>query len=355
MERSITLAIAGDVMLGRLVNDTIATRGFAYPWGDVVQTARDRADLFLVNLECALTASAGRWFDGREKEFYFRAEPSVVETLRLGRVDFVSLANNHAGDYGDTGLLETVRVLDGATIVHAGAGANREAAAAPAYLTRAGARVGIVAFADHPEEWAAGETSPGINFTSVRAPFADVRDTIADTRRNADIVVFSIHWGPNMRARPSNSFREFAHGIIDGGADIFWGHSAHVVQGVEFWRDGVMLYDTGDFIDDYAIDADLRNDLAALFFVRIAPTGEKDVELLPVEIDDMQVNVARGEARQWFERRFATLCGEMGSTVVPGLRPDTIAVRPAGYTVLRRPKSPLPGLVHVDDAPSVSR
>ena len=251
-------------MLGRMVNHTIAGRGFVYPWGDVIRAARDRADLFLINLECALTSNTVRSFDGREKEFYFRADPSVVETLGLGRVDFVSLANNHAGDYGDAGLLETVRVLDEAGIAHAGAGATHEAAVAPAYLTSNGERVGIVAFADHPREWEATDRSPGINITSVDRWPAGVRDAIAEARRHADVVIFSIHWGPNMRARPGGAFREFAQQVIDAGVDVFWGHSAHVVQGIQFWHSGVILYDTGDFIDDYAVDASLRNDLSAL-------------------------------------------------------------------------------------------
>ena len=106
-------------MLGRMVDATIATRGFAYP-GETFCPFATAQSLFLANLECALTAGSGRWFDGREKAFYFRADPSVVETLRLGRVDFVSLANNHAGDYGHAGLLETVRTLDDAGIAHAG-------------------------------------------------------------------------------------------------------------------------------------------------------------------------------------------------------------------------------------------
>ena len=329
MERPLTLALAGDIMLGRMVDATIAKRGFAYPWGDVLPV-RERADLFLANLECALTASSGRWFDGREKAFYFRADPSVVETLRLGRVDFVSLANNHAGDYGHEGLLETVRTLDAAGIAHAGAGATTRAAAAPAYLTSHGRRVGVVAFADHPREWAATDQSPGINYTTVdvaAGAFAAVQDAVGEARRNADVVILSIHWGPNMRARPTRAFQAFARRVIDAGADIFWGHSAHVVQGIELWGDGVILYDSGDFIDDYAVDAALRNDLSALFLVHITPTGTMDVELLPVQIDNMQVNTARGLAREVFVRQFATLCAEMGTELVAGPHPDTIAIR----------------------------
>jgi poly-gamma-glutamate synthesis protein (capsule biosynthesis protein) len=91
------LALAGDVMLGRNVAEAIAARGFGSPWGDVMPLIRE-ADLFLINLECALTRSAERWHDGRFKAFYFRAGPEVVETLRLARVDFACLANNHAVD-----------------------------------------------------------------------------------------------------------------------------------------------------------------------------------------------------------------------------------------------------------------
>ncbi|MBX6341092.1 MAG: CapA family protein, partial [Thermomicrobiaceae bacterium] len=162
MSRPVTLAIAGDVMLGRLVNEVIAREGFAYPWDDLIPTLRE-VDAFLINLECALTSRTERWHDGAYKAFYFRAEPAVVETLRIGRVDFACLANTHIGDFGLEGLLETVAVLDRAGIAHAGAGADPISAAAPARLTVGGWRIAILAYADYPEEWAAAPGRPGIN------------------------------------------------------------------------------------------------------------------------------------------------------------------------------------------------
>src|ERR671912_536341 len=95
---SLTLALAGDVMLGRNVNPMIAEHGFTYPWGDLLPTLTG-ADCFLLNLECALTDHTGRWQDGSYKPFYFRADPGVVETLRLAGVRFAALANNHAADF----------------------------------------------------------------------------------------------------------------------------------------------------------------------------------------------------------------------------------------------------------------
>ena len=223
MSHTFTLALAGDVMLGRLVNRTIAERGWAYPWGDLLPVLRG-VDLFFVNLECALTSHTERWSDGSYKPFYFRADPTAVETLKLGRVAFAALANNHARDYGDPGLLETERVLDGAGIAHAGAGPGRARASAPAWLAVGECRVGVVAFADHPATWAATPDAPGINYTPVSlAPdrFATVERAIAEARRQADLVVFSIHWGPNMRPRPTGAFRDFARRVVEAGADVF--------------------------------------------------------------------------------------------------------------------------------------
>jgi poly-gamma-glutamate capsule biosynthesis protein CapA/YwtB (metallophosphatase superfamily) len=315
-----TLAIAGDVMLGRLVNDAILARGFAYPWGDVLPVLR-QADLFLVNLECTLTRHREPWRGEEPKPFYFRADPAVVETLKFGGVDFVSVANNHAGDFGAAGLLETLQVLDCAGIMHAGAGEHLEAARRPAYLTCHGWRLAVVAFADYPAVWAATPASPGINHTPISlAPerFSHVESAVAAARRQADLVIFSIHWGPNLCARPAETFRAFARRVVEAGADIFWGHSAHVVQGIEVWRGKPILYDTGDLVDDYAVDEELRNDLSALFLVRVKPPAIEAVDLVPVRIDRMQANLARGADRDWIAQRLATLCAEMHTQLVPG-------------------------------------
>ncbi|MEE8363900.1 MAG: CapA family protein [Dehalococcoidia bacterium] len=319
----ITIAIAGDTMLGRLVAPVIADRGYAYPWGDMLPTLRE-ADLFLINQEFALTASAERWRDasGREKAFYFRADPSAVNALQEAGVDLASLANNHALDFGARGLLDTVRVLDAAGIAHAGAGASLTAARKPTIVSARGLRVAVVSWSDHPEEWAAREEAPGINYTPVstaRGDFTVIQDTLDAARQQADFVIFSIHWGPNMRTRPPGGFKKFARAVVDAGADLFWGHSAHVIQGIEVHNGKPILYDTGDFVDDYAVDTDLRNDLSALFLLRVSPAGVESVDLLPVRIDDMQVNRARGRDREWIIGRFQELSGEFGTelTVTP--------------------------------------
>jgi poly-gamma-glutamate synthesis protein (capsule biosynthesis protein) len=118
-----------------------------------------------------------------------------------------------------------------------------------------------------------------------------------------------------MNDRPSEAFRDFARAVVEAGVDVFWGHSAHVVQGVEIWRGKPILYDCGDFVDDYAVDPELRNDLGALFRLRIREPAVESLDIVPVKIDDMQVNRAGGGERSWFVSRFRRLCREMGTEV----------------------------------------
>lgn len=320
-------------MLGRLVNESLAGHGWDHPWGNM---ARDlwQADAVLINLECAITERVVKWHDGHDKPFHFRADPGAIETLRRGHVEFAALANNHIGDFGPDGLLDTVAALDRAGIAHSGAGRDLAAARAHATITAGGLRVAIVSFADYPEAWAATD-SPGLNYLAISVDdddFATVAAAIDGARAGADLVIVSVHWGPNMRARPPAGFRAFAHRVIDAGATIFWGHSAHIVQGIEFHPPGLILYDTGDFVDDYAVDSQLRNDLGALFFARVRAHSLVGLSLVPVRIDRMQVNRATGKDREWFIQRLSSLCTEMDTALI---EEPTGAVRvvPAERTV----------------------
>jgi len=324
-----TIGLAGDVMLGRGVAESIQRSGPAHPWGNLLPRLWE-LDLFLVNLECALTCETREW---GIKPFHFRADPTMVETLRLGRVDFAGVANNHIGDFGEEGLLETIRTLDRAGIAHAGAGPTLEAARVPARLHAKRWRISVLAVADYPAEWAAGPDRPGMNYLPISLDprqVGEVETAVRMARQDADLVVVCIHWGPNMRPRPTAEFRAFARRISDAGADIFWGHSAHVVQGVEVREGRLILFDTGDFVDDYAVDASLRNDLSALFVVRLGVSGIEGLDLVPVRIGRCQVSLAEGRDRSWILERIAALSRELGTTLAPSEPGLSLSVGEAG-------------------------
>lgn len=310
----IVLAFGGDVMLGRLVNDAIFFNGSRYPWGDVLPLLQE-ADLSLVNLECVI-AQSGEEFQP-PRAFYFRAHPRAIKTLTAAGIDYVTLSNNHAMDFQAPALLETIALLDEQGIAHAGAGPNLEEASRPALLEAKGIKVGVVAFADHFVEYGATEDTPGTNIIpiTIEEPhFRRVRESIRAARAaGADLVVFSIHWGPNMRHAPTPEFIEFAHAVMDAGADIFHGHSAHVFQGVEIYRGKPILYDTGDLVDDYYVSPLHRNDQQFLFLLTVTSKGVKRVELVPLVISYMQVKQAKGKAIDDICERMVQLSAAMGT------------------------------------------
>jgi len=303
-------------MLGRLVNQVILQQGPRYPWGDVLPLLQE-ADLALVNLECAIAESGELFVPPRV--FYFRAHPKAIEVLTLAGVDYVTLANNHALDFQAPALLETIRHLDEHGIAHAGAGNSLAEASRPAMLEAGRIKVGVVAFADHFREYQATEETPGTNVISISTEeqdFGRVKESLQAAREaGADLVVFSIHWGPNMRQVPSREFVAFAHAVMDAGADIFHGHSAHLFQGIEIYRGKPILYDTGDLIDDYYVDPELRNDQQLLFFLTATWQGVERIELIPLLISHMQVNRATGAAFDEIAERIRTLSAEMGTEI----------------------------------------
>ncbi len=313
--KRITLALTGDVMLGRLMNQLLQERGPRYPWGNTLPLLQ-QADLTLMNLECVI-ALGGRPWDRWPKVFHFRSDPIALEALLQAGTDFVSLANNHVLDYEEEALLEMLGRLDAAAIAHSGAGRNRAEATRPTLLQSGGIRIAVLAFTDNEPDWAATEESPGTNYlpTSTAQRNLDrVRQAIAEARRQgAGLVLVSDHWGPNMQERPADRFRRFAHAVLESGADLYWGHSSHLFQGVELYQGKPIFYDTGDFVDDYAVDPVLRNDRSALVLCTVAPSGVERVRLLPVLIENFQVNLATGSEFDAIVSRLQTLSAELGT------------------------------------------
>jgi poly-gamma-glutamate capsule biosynthesis protein CapA/YwtB (metallophosphatase superfamily) len=318
----ITLALVGDVMLGRKVNEALHTVSPEQPWGDVLPLLIS-ADLRIVNLECAITDHKQPW-TRTPKVFHFRADSSAVEVLKAARVDACSLANNHTLDFEEQGLLDTMEHLKAAGIWYAGAGRDREEAARPALLAARRAdrtsRVALLAFTDNEPPCAAGSDRPGTNYLPVSSESNVLREVdaavTAAREAGAGTVVFSNHWGPNMVQRPSAHFRRFAHAVIDCGVDVYYGHSAHIFQGVEIYGGKPILYDTGDFIDDYAVHPKLRNDWSFLFKVSLEGSEFQRLELFPVTLLYTRVQLAKGKEREAILDRMEHLSGEMGTAFV---------------------------------------
>jgi poly-gamma-glutamate capsule biosynthesis protein CapA/YwtB (metallophosphatase superfamily) len=308
-----TLALAGDTMLGRGVAQVLAEHPAAPLIAPEVAAHVADADAFILNLECCISDRGSRFPDPR-KPFFFRAPPLAAERLAQLGVDAVTLANNHALDYGPVALLDTLAHLDFAGVLAVGAGPNETAARSPRVLRCGTLRLRLVALADHPPEYAARPDHPGIAFADLASGVPDWARESTRPGPDSDAVLVTAHWGPNMVAKPGRRIRRAANELLAAGATVIAGHSAHVFHGVA----RRVLFDLGDFLDDYAVDPQLRNDLGLLWLIELDPAGPRRIRALPLALDYCFTRRASPSEAEWILHRLRELSAPFGTSVEPG-------------------------------------
>jgi poly-gamma-glutamate synthesis protein (capsule biosynthesis protein) len=208
-----------------------------------VAAALQAADVTLGNLECALS-SRGSSVPG--KTFTFRGDPLAASGLAAAGFDLVSLANNHARDFGPIALRDTMIALRAAGVAWAGAGSDKAAAWTPALIERGGARIAFLAFSEiGPSNFAATSARSGTAYTfSAEA----VRRAIKAAHAQADYVIVSFHWGVELASSPTARQVSTGRAAINAGADAVLSHHPHVIEGIEFYRRGLIAYSLGNFV-----------------------------------------------------------------------------------------------------------
>lgn len=338
--RELTLFLAGDVMTGRGIDQALPhpcspelfepyvtsalsyvalaedahgpiprPLGFADPWGDALAELEARRPAArIINLETAVTTHA----EPEPKGINYRMNPANMPVLAAAGVDCCVLANNHVLDWQRPGLLETLETLEQAGIAVAGAGRGRNAAAAPAILpTGNGGRLLVFAFAAPssgiPPDWAATAERPGVNFLPDLSPrtVERIAAEIGRAKRPGDVVVASIHWGPNWGYKVPAGQVAFAHGLIDrAGVAMVHGHSSHHPKGIEVHRGRLILYGCGDFLNDYEGIAGYeayRGDLVAMYLptVRAGDGALVRLTIVPFLIRKFRLNRAPAADTAW--------------------------------------------------------
>lgn len=326
------IALTGDVMMGRLVDQYVIQNRSVRPealWGDVLPLMLD-ADCRLINLECVISDRGEEWHPAT-KAFHFRARSRALEFLQAANVDAVTLANNHVLDYGPGALSDCLQLLDRAGIKRTGAGATLQESLVPASLELTHGTVAVVALTDNEPEWEAAAMKPGVNYVAydergLSEPYRSrMAQALSCARREADLVIASAHVGPNWGA-PSRAMQALAHDLLDMGADLYWGHSNHTPQGIECYKGKAILYSTGDFVDDYMIDQDERNDLSFLFILEIEGGRIARIRLHPTCIEDLGVRLAREQERRFLQRTMEAKCRAFGTLVGVEAQVGTITV-----------------------------
>jgi poly-gamma-glutamate capsule biosynthesis protein CapA/YwtB (metallophosphatase superfamily) len=308
-ERYVT-STDGYVRLAETINGPIPRPAdFSYVWSVALDEWRRAApDVRLINLETAITRSESFF----PKGINYRMSPENVECLLTAGIDCCVLANNHVLDWGVEGLIDTLQVLERRRLKTSGAGRNLAQASAPAVLIVSDrGRVLVYSYAaatsGTPSSWAAAPDKPGVNFLPALSDLTaeKIGQEIALTREPGDVVIVSIHWGPNWGYEIPEDQRRFAHALIDGGqVSAVHGHSSHHPKAVEIYRNRLVLYGCGDFLNDYeGISGyeEFRGDLAVMYFATFdADDGNfVELEMVVLQIKRFRLNIASVEDTDW--------------------------------------------------------
>lgn len=327
---ALCLVAVGDIMLSRYVAQKIKEQGDpGYPFAGV-QWFLQGGDVVFGNLEGPVTP-------GREikvPEMVLRADPWVAPALKEAGFDILSLANNHVPDFGGQGILDTMHHLEGAAILHTGAGKNEQEAYAPRYMEVKGVKLAFLAFNDPavvPESYGAGD-GPGTALLEPEKMTAAINEAAA----NADFTVVSLHAGTEYAAEPDATQVRFARLAIDAGADLVLGSHPHVVQKVERYQGKYILYSLGNFIFDQLWSRDTRESVVARIWIR-----ENDVEkmeFLPVYITGNARPVALGGPEG--QRVLEKLELELNRQAIPAWDSENKTFTTAEQYVFQEGKSP---------------
>ena len=295
----VTLIAVGDIMLDRDVKKV----GIQTGWEEIfagVAPRLTRADLAFANLESPI-GDKGHFIN------MFQAPPDAIQGLVYAGFDIVSLANNHTLDYHHAGMFETMRLLDEHEIAWVGAGENIHQARKPLIKEVNGVRIGFLAYTElwfvharEPISWQGTKDEPGV----APAELDMITEDIGRLRDRVDCVIVSIHWGQEYKAKPTEEQKRLARAAVDAGADIILGHHPHVLQGIEFYKRGVIAYSLGNFVFDINIAKTWET---MMLEFTVSPSGPLDMNIVPAYIFGVQPKIIEGTHKDALYRQIRDL------------------------------------------------
>lgn len=338
----LTLFLSGDVMTGRGIDQilphsvnpkiyesyvkdardyvTLAEKengpidepvSYQYIWGKALDVWEQfQPDFKLINLETSITTNKNPW---PLKGINYRMHPGNVKLLTNAGVDYCALANNHTIDWKEEGLEETVQTLEEAGIAYSGAGMNKQEARKPAILHYKDQRIIVLSYGIEtsgiPESWEAKKESAGINFLDGlnNKSFERIREHINSIKQPGDIITFSIHWGGNWGYDIPKKQKDFARKLIDkAGVDIIHGHSSHHPKGIEVYKEKLIIYGAGDFINDYegiSGHEEFRDDLTLMYFptINLSNGDLVSMKMVPMKIKNFRLNNTSSQETEWLQ------------------------------------------------------
>jgi poly-gamma-glutamate synthesis protein (capsule biosynthesis protein) len=286
--KSVEIVAVGDILLDRGVEKKIEEFGIDYPFRNVKNILSD-ADIAFGNLENPISNKCRMV----EKKYSFQVKPKYTKILNNAGLDIFSLANNHSHDCGPVGLTQTFNNLQKENLLWVGAGRNQTEAESPVFVEKNGIKIAFLAFSSIP-------VSTENNFPSSisRAEPKIITRSVSSARKNADVVIVSIHWGSENATHPNSSQINLADVAIRSGADAVLGHHPHVLQelkvikGSKIERPAIVAYSLGNFVFDSPVRLNKRLGESFILKLRFGKNGLIGQEIIPVLIENYRPVIA---------------------------------------------------------------
>ncbi len=289
----VSFCAVGDVLLDRGIRKTIEENSVYFPF-DKIKNLISQNDIAFLNLECPLVDSSEGY--PLNKKYSFRAEPSYIKGIKYAGFNIASVANNHTIDYGKNGFLKTIELLKENNVFPVGGGKNQKEAFKPVLIEKEGetfAFFGLLGFL--LEATTFNENRPYPAFGQIDSLCGIVK------KYNSKIenIIVSFHWGKEYVLIPTAKQTEYAHKVIDAGADLVLGHHPHVIQSIETYRNKLIIYSLGNFIFDNSNDLQKQS---IIFQCKFKQGSIIEPRLLPISIKNGRPELAdRNVASKIFE------------------------------------------------------
>lgn len=251
-KNSTTIVAVGDIMLGGTAQEILIKEGYDYPFKHV-KPLLSNADIVIGNLEGPLTSICNSSME-LDKEYVFRSpEDKAGAALKNAGFNLLSLANNHILDYGVEGMNDTINTLEKLGIKSVGAGNNSTQARSGTIMHTPNGKLGFLSYSlTFPESFWATDSSAGTAFGHEKQITADIKRL----KNLTDGVIVSFHWGREKTSELRPYQPKLARAAIDAGASLVLGHHPHILQAMEKYKSGLILYSLGNFVfGSYSLDA----------------------------------------------------------------------------------------------------
>jgi poly-gamma-glutamate synthesis protein (capsule biosynthesis protein) len=301
LHNRVTITATGDILLDRGVLQYIERENADYPFEKV--RGMLKGDIVIGNLEGPVS------YRGYPlpKVYTFRFSPATLSSVKRAGFNVLNLANNHSLDYGRDALVDTIKYIRKEKMLPVGAGSSQEEAARLLVLKKKGVTLALLAFSVFPYEGIFyDENLPGV---SLAGSPEEVKHRVAEAAERADVIIVSFHWGREFSEYPSKDQKELAHAAVDGGATLVLGHHPHVLQGVERYKDSLILYSLGNFVFDQSIP---RARETAIAKIGLYKNAIQYLELTPLVIADCRPQVPDEVKGKEISERIAKMSSYLG-------------------------------------------